>query len=337
MKNHNAFRILIVGASWIGDMVMAQSLFITLKQQQPHCQIDVLAPKWTFALLARMPEVSQAIEMPLGHGKLGLMARIYLGKQLRDHYYQQTILLPNSWKSALTPFFANIPIRTGYLGECRWGLLNDVRQLNKKTLTQTVQRFVALAYPKTFEKTPQCPIPSFNISTYQQQQVINKFKLSTKNKILILCSGAEFGSAKRWPPNYFAKVANHFLAQNWQVWLLGSNKDQTIAADINQQTNHHCQDFTGLTTIADAMDLISLANVVVANDSGLMHIAAGLDKNLIAIYGSSDPKFTPPLNKKSRIIHLKLACSPCFQRECPLGHTQCLTKIKPQQVINAVR
>ncbi len=330
-------RILIVGASWIGDMVMAQSLFITLKRQQPSGQIDVLAPKWTFALLERMPEVSQAIEMPLGHGKLGLIARITLGKQLRDNHYDQAILLPNSWKSALTPFFANIPLRTGYVGECRWGLLNNSHRLNKKLLTQTVQRFVALAYPKNRSKPPECPIPYFNISVNQQQQVIRQFKINTKHKILVLCPGAEYGSAKRWLPNYFSEVANHYLNQNWQVWLMGSNKDKKVAQEINQQTHHLCQNFTGLTSIAAAMDLMSLATAVVANDSGLMHIAAGLGKKVIALYGSSDPNFTPPLNKAAKIIYLKLSCSPCFKRECPLGHLDCLTGIKPKQVIEAIR
>jgi heptosyltransferase-2 len=333
---YKSTRILIVGASWIGDMVMAQSLFITLKQQQPSCQIDVLAPKWTFALLERMPEVSQAIEMPLGHGKLGLMARIRLGKQLRVNHYDQAILLPNSWKSALTPFFANIPIRTGYVGECRWGLLNDARKLDKEILTQTVQRFVALAYPKTMITAPECPVPYFNILPHQQQQVLNKFNLNTKTKVLILCPGAEFGSAKRWLPEYFSDVANDYLKKNWQVWLMGSDKDQAVAEEINQQSNEQCRNFTGLTTIAEAVDLMSLATAIVANDSGLMHIGAGLNKKLIAIYGSSDPTFTPPLNKEAKVMYLGLVCSPCFKRECPLGHRDCLTGIKPEQVIKLI-
>ena len=333
---HKSTRILIVGASWIGDMVMAQSLFITLKQQQPHCQIDVLAPKWTFSLLERMPEVSQAIEMPLGHGKLGLISRFNLGKKLRANRYDQAILLPNSWKSALTPFFAKIPIRTGYVGECRWGLLNDTRKLDKKILTQTVQRFVALAYPKPLTAPPKCPVPYFNITPLQQQQVLTKFNLNTKTKILILCSGAEFGIAKRWLPEYFSAVANYYLNQNWQIWLMGSDKDQAVAQEINQQNDAPCRNFTGLTTIAEAVDLMSLATVIVANDSGLMHIGAGLNKKLIAIYGSSDPTFTPPLNKEANIMYLGLACSPCFKRKCPLEHTDCLAGIKPKQVIQLI-
>ncbi|MCK4493833.1 MAG: lipopolysaccharide heptosyltransferase II [Methylococcales bacterium] len=328
-------RILIIGASWIGDMVMAQSLFITLKSQQPDCEIDVLAPKWTFGLLARIPEVHKAIEMPLGHGKLGLLERIQLGKQLQSKYYDRAYLLPNSWKSALTPFFANIPLRIGYTGECRWGLLNDRRTLDKKIVTQTVQRFVALAYPDLTPR-PHCPPPKLSSSKTQQQNIIKHFKLNLNTKILVLCAGAEFGKAKRWPLEYYARVANHFLNNHWQVWLIGSEKDSVISAKINQKTHAKCYDFTGKTTIADAVDLIALADAVVANDSGLMHIAAGLNKKLIAIYGASDPDFTPPLNEQAKILHLGLSCSPCFKRECPLTHYNCLTGIKPAQVINAL-
>jgi heptosyltransferase-2 len=136
LKKHP--KILIVGPSWVGDMVMAQSLFITLKNSQPDCQIDVLAPGWTLSLLERMPEVSKAIAITVPRGRFALMERIQLGLSLRSGNYQQAILLPNSWKSAIPPFFANIP--RGYIGECRWGLLNDARKLDKKQLTMTVQR-----------------------------------------------------------------------------------------------------------------------------------------------------------------------------------------------------
>jgi heptosyltransferase-2 len=326
-------RILIVGASWVGDMVMAQSLFITLKQQHPDCQIDVIAPPWTLALLARMPEVSLAIEMSSVRNKLGLMMRIKLGRQLRDHHYDQAILLPNTWKSALTPFFANIPVRTGYVGECRWGLLNDVRRLDKTVLTKTVQRFVALALPATFQGIPNCPAPVFNINPEHQQQLIAQYQLPTDRKILALCAGAEYGEAKRWPVTHYAAVARQKISEGWQVWLLGSPKDQAVAADINRLTDNNCVDFSGKTSMTDAVDLLSLADVVVSNDSGLMHVASALNKNLIALYGSSDPNFTPPLSDNAKIIYLGLPCSPCFKRDCPLGHTRCLTDITPEQVI----
>lgn len=318
-------------------MVMAQSLFITLKKSLPDCQIDVLAPSWSLALLERMPEVNKAIAMPLSHGQFGFFDRLKLGKKLRANHYDQAILLPNSWKSALIPFVANIPIRTGYIGECRWGLLNDARKLDKSVMTMTVQRFVALGLtPDTANIPPDCPTPRIVINEDQQNSVIKKFKLTGSKKIVALCPGAEYGEAKRWPASYYAEVAKVKIAQGFQIWLFGSAKDQVIAEQINNQVEGACVDFTGQTSLAEAVDLMSLVDVVVTNDSGLMHVAAALDKKIIAIYGSSDPGFTPPLNNKAHIMSLKLECSPCFKRECPLGHTRCLQDIKPEQVLNVI-
>ena len=330
-------RLLIIAPSWVGDMVMAQSLLITLKQQQPDCQIDVIAPSWTLPLAARMPEIQQAIAMPLARGKLGLMARIHLGKTLQAHHYQQAILLPNTWKSALTPFFAAIPQRTGYVGEMRWGLLNDVRRLDKTVLSQTVQRFVALAAPIQPQHAPICPVPRLQVNVEHQQAALLKFQLATEQRILALCPGAEYGTAKRWPPAHYAAVAQAQLAAGWQVWLLGSAKDAVVTAQINQLTQHQCVDLSGKTSLTDAVDLLSCVEAVISNDSGLMHVAAALDKKLIALYGSSDPEFTPPLHAKACIIRLGLDCSPCFKRDCPLGHTRCLTEISPQQVLQQLR
>lgn len=326
------FHILVVGPSWVGDMVMAQSLFIVLKQQYPDCRIDVLAPAWSLQLLQRMAEVHQAIPMPLGHGQFDLPGRVRIGRGLRSHQYDQAFVLPNSWKSALIPFFAGIPRRTGYVGEMRWGLLNDARMLDKSRLTMTVQRFVALA-----DHDISCyPFPKLAISPAQQQAVIDKFAVNNDTKILVLCPGAEYGPAKRWPIEHFAAVARYMHQQGWQVWLLGSDKDKPVAEQINMLSEQVCRNFAGSTNLAEAVDLMSLVDVVVSNDSGLMHVAAALDKKLIALYGSSDPGFTPPLHPDAEIITLKLDCSPCFKRECPLGHTRCLTGIAPERVIAAI-
>ena len=324
-------KILVVAPSWVGDMVMAQSLFITLKQRHPACQIDVIAPPWTLALTEAMPEVSKTFVMPVTRGKLGLMERIKLGQSLRSEQYDQAILLPNTWKSALTPFFAHIPKRTGYVGECRWGLLNDSRHLNKQVLTKTVQRFVALAYEDN--AIPPCPAPLLVVDAERQQTLIDQFGLNIEQKILALCAGAEYGEAKRWPPEYYAEVAKQKLDEGWQVCLFGSAKDKAVSEKINDLANQQCLDFCGKTSISDAVTLLSLADAVVSNDSGLMHVASALNRKLIAIYGSSDPNFTPPLSDTAKIITLGLACSPCFKRECPLGHTRCLTEIQPERVL----
>ncbi len=328
-------KILIIAPSWVGDMVMAQSLFITLKEKNPDCQIDVLAPSWSLGLLARMPEVSKAFVIPLTHGDFGLKARFLLGKKLQSEHYHQAIVLPNSWKSALIPFFAHIPKRTGFLGEARYGLLNDAKKLNKSVLTMTVQRFVALGFEAS-ENLPTYSFPALNVTGLQQRAVIEKFNLRLSKPILVLCAGAEFGSAKRWTEAHFAELASQKIADGWQIWLIGSEKDKPVTEEINKFTGWQCLDFAGKTDLTEAVDLLSLAHTVVSNDSGLMHVAAALNKKVIAIYGSSDPKFTPPLHSEAEIVTLNLSCSPCFKRDCPLGHRQCLTDILPAQIAELI-
>jgi len=330
-------RILVIGPSWVGDMVMAQSLFKILKQENPDADIDVLAPAWSKPLLARMPEVNQAIAMPLQHGHLGLRVRYHLGLGLRDKQYQQAILLPNSWKSALVPFWAKIPQRTGFLGEWRWGWLNDIRPLPKIRLPMTVQRFVALglargaALPSPLPR-PMLKVASQNVATALQRHALDR----PTAPVLGLCPGAEYGPAKRWPADYFAEISRRKLAAGWAVWIFGSAKDTTAGREVAARSGKGCVDLTGKTTLAEAIDLLSLTTVVVSNDSGLMHVAAALDRPLVAIYGSSDPHCTPPLSANAQTLSLQLACSPCFQRCCPLGHLKCLRDLPSARVIGAI-
>lgn len=332
----SAKKLLIVGPAWVGDIVMAQSLFIFLKQKYPDLLIDVLAPTWSQPMLDAMPEINRSIQMPLGHGKLGLLERYQLGKSLRDEQYDWSITLPNSWKSALVPFFANIPKRTGFKGEVRYGLLNDIRPLNKQKLTMTVQRFVALAAGDEIS-LDDCPKPALIVNHDEAQAITNKFQLSPSLPVLALCPGAEYGPAKCWPINYYAELAQYYIQLDWQVILLGSEKDSSSTQAIKHQLSHpNCHDLAGKTTLHEAIVLLSLAKQVVSNDSGLMHIAAAVDSPVVAIYGSSDPSFTPPLSNNAKIAYLSLPCSPCFKRQCPLGHLDCLTKLNPEYIIQLI-
>lgn len=330
----NPQRCLVVGPSWVGDMVMAQSLFLALRKRFPQLQIDVLAPQWSKPILAAMPQVHTALEMPLTHGELGLGKRYQLGKSLRANAYDWAIVLPASLKAALVPFWAGIPLRTGYKGEMRYGLLNDIRPLDKAVLTMTVQRFVALGLPADALLPPEIEAPSLEVADEQREAVRQKY-LQGGGKILALCPGAEYGGAKRWPAEYYAAVACHYLAQGGQVILLGSGKDAPVTAEIaTAAVSPACLDLAGKTSLQEVLALLSLADKVVSNDSGLMHVAAAVGTPVIALYGSSDPTYTPPLSATAQILHLGLECSPCFKRECPLGHLDCLKKILPEHVIS---
>ncbi len=329
-------KILVMGPSWVGDMVMAHSLFQFLKQQNPTVQIDVAAPAWTLPLLDRMPEVTEKIALPFKHGQLGLMERIQFGRQLKNKGYTQSISLVNSLKSAILPFAANIPKRTGFLGEMRYGLLNDIRPLDITALPKTVERFVALGLNKN-QPLPVLPQPVLMANQDNAKQVLIDMGIQLQpTNILGLCPGAEYGEAKRWPTKYYAEVANAALDQGWQVMLFGSDKDIPVTSEINKVTSNRCTDLGGKTKLGDAIDIMSLCDTVVCNDSGLMHVAAALDKNLVAIYGSSDPSHTPPMHPDAVIEYLGLDCSPCFKRVCPLGHLNCLKHIQPNQVIKSI-
>lgn len=328
----NAHKILVMGPAWVGDMVLAQSLFKQLKADQPDCQIDVAAPAWTLPLLARMPEVTQAIALPFKHGDLALKARFQFGRTLLNQGYDQAILLTNSLKSAILPWAARIPLRTGFKGECRYGLVNDIRPLNKQQLKKTVERFVTLGQPKGQALPNVLPQPALRVDPQQAIALLSKFNLNLNPRILGLCPGAEYGEAKRWPAAYYAAVANDALSRGWQVWLFGSEKDQAVTSAIQQLTKSRCFDLAGKTSLGEAIDLMSHCHTVISNDSGLMHVAAALDKLVIAIYGSSDPTHTPPMHPKAVIQSLGLSCSPCFKRVCPLGHTHCLNQLPPEQI-----
>ena len=333
-RANSSQRLLVVGPSWVGDMMMAQSLLMLLSSRTPTCQLDVLAPEWSKPLLARMPEVSSAISSPFQHGQFGLSARYRLGKSLRSDKYDQAILLPNSFKSALVPFWANIPKRTGYVGEFRYGLLNDARKLDKQALTKTVQRFVALGLNEGQSLPDPLPEPYLRTEDHAVRDSLTAVGVATPGSpVLALCPGAEYGPAKRWPTRHYATVAQHYLASGWHVWLFGSDKDRSVCSKINRLSGNGCEDLSGRTGLGQAIDLMSLASAAVSNDSGLMHIAAALKLPMVAIYGSSDPGFTPPLSRQARIACLELECSPCFKRECPLGHLDCLNKLAADTIL----
>lgn len=331
--------ILVVGPSWVGDMVMAQTLFICLKQQHPDCNIDVLAPDWSRPLLERMPEVRQALGFPLGHGVFDLSTRRKIGKQLKGQY-DQAILLPNSLKSALTPFFAGIPKRTGWKGEMRYGLLNDLRILDKERYPLMIERFMALAYAKNTELPQPYPRPNLVVENDSREAALQAFGLNTNHPVLALCPGAEFGEAKRWPAAHYAAVAEHKIREGWQVWIFGSAKDRPGGDEIRQALipglREEVTNLAGETSMAQAIDLMSCATAAVSNDSGLMHVAAALAVPLVAVYGSTSPQFTPPLAEQVAIVRTSIDCSPCFDRTCRFGHYDCLRLLQPQLVLDAL-
>lgn len=338
-------KILVIGPSWVGDMMMSQSLYRTLKAEHPSAEIDVMAPAWCRPLLARMPEVNQALPMPLGHGALALRERRRLGHSLCANRYDRAYVLPNSFKSALVPFFAGVPQRIGWRGEMRYGLLNDLRVLDKVAFPLMVQRYIALAYdknaiPRAKDLPPPQLRPQLQVGDEETTKAIAAFNLTNHRPIIGFCSGAEFGPAKRWPHYHYAALAQLLIDRGYQITLFGSAKDheagEQIRAALQENARDFCLNLAGKTQLEQAVILLASCQAVVSNDSGLMHVAAALNKPLIALYGPSSPDFTPPLSDKAKVLRLISGYHKVRKGHADQGYHQSLIDIQPQQVLEAL-
>lgn len=333
--------ILIVAPAWIGDMVMTDTLIQNLRQDHPGARIHLLAPSATRDVAERMAGVEMVHELSPGHGELGLRVRWQVAKRLRKLRFDWAIVLPNSLKSALVPWFAGIPRRTGWLGEQRRGVLNDWRRLDEAALPLQIERFMALGAEAGAKLRKPYPEPRLHADRDRGRQLAVSLGVKSDAPVTVLCPGAEYGPAKRWPAEHYAAVAAHYLDQGEQIWLLGGNKDVDVCSEIFSRLQvarggcGHVHVLAGRTRMGEAIDLLSLAARVICNDSGLMHVAAAVGVPLTAVYGSTSPDFTPPLSAKARVVRLGLPCSPCFQRQCPLGHLDCLRTLSPERVIAA--
>ncbi|WP_136247190.1 lipopolysaccharide heptosyltransferase II [Halomonas borealis] len=328
-------RILVVGPSWVGDMVMAQSLFKTLKARDPAARIGVVAPAWSRPILERMAEVDEVAALEVGHGEFGWAARRRLAAGLRGRF-DRAIVLPRSWKSALVPFLARIPRRVGFHGEQRFGLLNERRRLDKTLLDQTVKRFVSLGLPaaEAAQGDFAIPRPALRRDEASLASLHEALGLGRRPAIAMM-PGAEYGPAKQWPLAHFRTLAEALVAEGFEVRVIGGPKDDTAGETIAEGIEH-AHNLCGKTRLADAVDLLADCRQAVTNDSGLMHVAAAAGTRVQAIYGSSSPAYTPPLTEEAHIHYLALDCSPCFARTCPLGHTNCLKQQPPERLLRAM-
>ncbi len=325
--------VLIVGPSWVGDMVMAQSLFMLLKERRPETPLDVLAPAWSLPMIARMSQVRRGIVAAGEHGEIAFGKRRQLANGLRAAGYSQAIVLPRSLKAALVPWLAGIPRRTGFRGEMRLGLINDTRKFNAAYLDQTVKRFLALGLERG-ERITAIPEPKLEVDKGRQQQTMTRLGLTADRPVIAMMPGAEYGPAKCWPLAHFHVLAQALDDAGYSVWVLGSARDMQAGVAISAGGN--ARNLCGQTSLEEAIDLLAACEQAVSNDSGLMHVAAAVGIRVVALYGSTTPEFTPPLTARRKIHYLQLECSPCFARECPLGHLRCLREIAPQAVLAGI-
>ena len=330
-----SLRTLIIAPNWIGDSVMAQPLLQLLKQQQPERAIDVLATPAVAPVWQAMAEVDQVIESPFKHGVLQLRERWEFAKRLRRNHYGEAYVLPNTLKYALIPWLAGIPRRIGYKGESRYGLINVMHHDTGDVARPMIPFYAALAEPPAAEAQTvfAYPRPRLTVADTQIGKAFGFVALHQEWPLVVFAPGAEFGSAKRWPAGHFAALAEKVKAAHpyAQIALLGSAKDMPICEKIVSLAPE-VRNLAGITKLGDAIALIARAEAVVANDSGLLHIAAALNRPVIGLYGPTDPDHAPPMADVAKSLSLHLDCAPCKERRCPLGHRHCMRKMMPEMV-----
>ena len=320
-------RILIVAPAWLGDLVISISLINVLKKVYKNSEIDLLVNKNLVDVAKYFPNVSNVITSDTRHGKLSLVYRISLGYKLRKKNYTHCYILSNSLKSSIIPFVAKIKHRVSYLGEFRYGLINHViRKIDRKAgMANRYLNLIDTKYSSEYE--PHIILKDNNM------KVLNKFEI--KKSYIVFCPDAEYGPAKKWPTEKWIDLAN-ILQRSYQVVFVGVHAFKKSFAD--KMKNRNYINLIGKTSLEEATIILSQSMCVVSNDSGLMHVAAALDKPVVGIYGSSSPDYTPPLiaRDKRAIIYQNLSCSPCFNRVCPLEHFNCLKNISVDSVRQSI-
>ncbi|AKC60747.1 lipopolysaccharide heptosyltransferase II [Blochmannia endosymbiont of Camponotus (Colobopsis) obliquus] len=346
MTNKIYKKILVIGPSWLGDSVMSQTMLHLLTKQQKKIKIDILTSKCYIPLFHNMPEINQTIINPIKHGTMELKKIYTFSKTLRNKKYQQAIILPNSFKSALIPLFAQIPQRTGWRGEMRYGIINDLRILNCKNFPLMVQRYAALAFNKNIIKHSNnlpkpLPWPSLSISSKKINHILQKFKIYSNKPLIGLCPGSGSNSTKCWPHYHYAVLASKLMHDGYQIALFGSIKDYKIGQNINNLilkkiNNYH--NLIGSTSIDQVIALLAGCQAIISNDSGLMHITNALNRPLIVLYGGpSDPHFTPPLSHRAYVIESKNKHLRTKKQNNINNYHQNLIDIKPDQVLNKLK
>jgi heptosyltransferase-2 len=338
MSADDTSRILVIAPNWIGDAVMAEPLLRSLKALYPSRPIDIQSPALLSPVWRAMPQVDTVLETSFRHGSLQLKARWRLARQLCKRGYGDVYILPNTLKSALVPWLAGIPRRVGYVGEKRYGLLNVIHHDDCLAPRGMVAFYAALALPPAKLAPSDLPRPRLTVSVDESERTMRDLGLMPQSPLVVFAPGAEFGSAKRWPAAYFGQLAElvRQASPQAQIVLLGSAKDQPVAAEVVQWAPQVIS-LAGSTSLAQAMALIARADAVVSNDSGLLHVASAFNRPVVAMYGSTNPDYAPPFSDVAKSIYLNLSCSPCRQRECPLGHHKCMRDMLPEQVWQALR
>jgi heptosyltransferase-2 len=323
--------ILIVPYMWIGDFVRCHSVVKLLKAQTPDRPVDFLTTANNAPLLDYMPGARKGIVWDLPRKRLALTQQHALAVRLRQEGYGQALIMPRTWKATLAPFLAGIPVRTGFFGEARIGVLNDVR-FGERALPRMIDQCAALALPKGAELPSQWPLPELVIPAAEISEWRARMNLNDRAPLIALAPGA-VGPSKRWPSAYFAEVAARLSRDGATVVVVGSPNEAPLAAEICARAPG-TRDLTG-SDLRNAILVLGSANVAISNDSGLLHVAAALGTPTIGIFGPTSPWHWAPLNPLAAVVQAdgELDCRPCHEPVCRLGHHRCMREIPAARLI----
>jgi heptosyltransferase II len=325
--------ILVVPYMWIGDFVRCHSVVAVLRRRFPDRPVDVLATKNCAPLADYMPGVRQAIVADLPRSRIALPQQRALAERLKQEGYGSALIMPRTWKSALAPFLAGIPERTGFFGELRLMLLNDLR-FGERKLPRMVDRCAALALPRGAKLPRNWPMPELKVATADIIAWRNRRGLPADDRPVVALAPGAVGWSKRWPSAGYAALTRRLTADGFAVWVLGGPDEKLLAAEIVRDGG--ARDLTG-SDLRDAILALATATAAVSNDSGLLHIAAALGTPTVGIFGPTSPWHWAPLNPLAAVVETKseLSCRPCHKPVCRLGHHRCMRDITAEQVLAA--
>ncbi|ASK78053.1 lipopolysaccharide heptosyltransferase II [Paraphotobacterium marinum] len=334
--------ILIIAPAWLGDLVMSHALLKKLKREQT-VQLDLAVPNWLVPVAKRIPEIRNIISIPFKHKELKVYKRYLFSKSLRTYHYDQVIVIPKTFKSALLAYWSHVPLRTGWVGEQRYFLLNDLRK-NMKKVHLNVNRYLQLGEKKNSallnDPIPEKYYPKLMVNKKNLNHLVKKFNIPLETDVIAICPGASGGEAKKWPKKYFSELIKDLIKKDFKILILGAPSDQARCDEIYNSINESQKDsvinLCGSTSLEDLIDILSLCKTAVSNDSGNLFVAAAVGINVVAIYGPTTPDYTPPLTKKAKILHTDISCRPCHEKVCPLKHHKCMEELFPKMVSQAV-
>jgi lipopolysaccharide heptosyltransferase II len=329
--------ILLVPYMWIGDFVRCHSVVKLLRARHPDRPIDVLATANAAPLLDYMPGVRKGMVCDLPRKRLALSEHRALAERLRAEFYGQALIMPRTWKSALAPYLAGIPVRTGFAGELRFGLINDLRW-GERRLPRMVDRCAALALGRHEHRPEKWPLPELVVPATELAAWRQRMGVASDARAAVALAPGAVGPAKRWPAAYYADLARRLTAQGLRVWVVGGPTEKDLAGEIVAADPVNVRDLTGR-DLRNAILALAAAELAVSNDSGLLHVAAALRTPAIGIFGPTSAWHWAPLNPIAAVIETttELSCRPCHMPVCRFGHHNCMRDIPVEQVAVAAQ